>query len=134
MSKESTLLIIDDDANVRQFARLALEGPNRKIVESPSLLDGFHLLQEVQPSIILLDLGLPGQFDGFSFLEAIRKNPLYHKVMVAIVTGWDAKEDIERARRLGADAYLVKPLSAATLRETVTRLEGQHAAFKVESH
>ena len=131
MDSKTTILIVDDDFTMRKFVRLAIADDHRIIIEANNALDALHLVKQRSPAIVLLDLGLPGPHNGFTLLEALRKDPAYHKVMVAIISGWDQEEDVAQARRLGADAYLVKPLSPQRLVDTVNELELGHNNFSL---
>ncbi|SFF39627.1 response regulator [Spirosoma endophyticum] len=76
---------------------------------------------KAMPSLILLDLNMP-RLDGFEALQWLRKNPLYQATPVVILTTSEAQEDQQRARELGANEFITKPLDARALGETVTQL------------
>ncbi len=123
MTRKTTILIVDDDRDLRKFLRMALDNGGRVIHEANAAQDGLHRAREILPDIILLDIGLPGYFDGFMLNEALAREPALHGLKTVIVSGHDAAEDIDRAGRLGVDAYLVKPVSPRTLVELIERLE-----------
>ena len=88
--------------------------------------DGAALLEtlaqsESQPSLILLDLNMP-RLDGFEALQRLRQTPLYQTIPIVILTTSDARQDQQRARELGANDFITKPLDAQALGETVTQL------------
>jgi DNA-binding response OmpR family regulator len=62
-----------------------------------------------EPQAILLDLGLPGG-DGFCVLERLKHNTRLNRIPVIVVTGRDPREAEEKARSLGADGYVQKPV------------------------
>src|SRR6185369_17385567 len=76
------------------------------------------------PDIILLDLNMP-VMDGFGFLEAFRRLDLRGKdrVKVVIVTSSNSPDDIKRAKDLGANLYLTKPLEEVSLRKALMMTE-----------
>jgi CheY-like chemotaxis protein len=78
------------------------------------------------PDIILLDLNMP-IMDGFGFLEAFRRLDLPDKnqVKIIIVTSSDNKDDIKRAKDLGASQYLTKPLEEHSFRKALEISEAQ---------
>jgi len=123
MTHKTTLLIVDDDCDLRKFLRMALDNGRRAIHEADTALDGLHRARDTRPDIVLLDIGLPGHFDGFMLNEALTREPALHGLKTVIISGHDSAEDIGRAGRLGVDAYLVKPVSPRTLVELVERLE-----------
>lgn len=74
------------------------------------------------PGLILLDLKLPRR-SGFEVLEAVRRNEPTQATPVVVLTSSDQTSDIERAYRLGANAYLVKPVSRESLLAMVRTLD-----------
>ncbi|MCF8151677.1 MAG: response regulator [Burkholderiaceae bacterium] len=131
MTRKTTLLIVDDDRDLRKFLRMALDNGTRVIHEADTAQDGLHRARETVPDIILLDIGLPGYFDGFMLNEALAREPALHGLKTVIISGHDSAEDIGRAGRLGVDAYLVKPVSPRTLVELVERLESSLREMQV---
>jgi DNA-binding response OmpR family regulator len=116
MTRKTTILIVDDDDDLRKLLRLALDNGKRVIHEADTALGGL-------PDILLLDIGLPGSFDGFVLYQAMSREPAMWNVRTVIVSGHGALEDLTQAERLGVDAYVVKPFSPAKLVELVERLE-----------
>jgi len=131
MNAKTTILIIDDDFTMRKFLRLAIANDDRTVIEADNAIDALHLIKQYSPAIVLLDLGLLGDYSGFTLLDMLRNDPANHKIMVAIISGWNQEVDIARARRLGADSYLIKPVSVKKIVETVDELELGHNAFSV---
>lgn len=123
MSRKTSILIVDDDDDLRKLLRLSLDNGKRTIHEVDTAPGGLRLARATAPDILLLDIGLPGRFDGFSLCEALTREPEFRDIKVVIISGHDASEDFDRAGRLGVDAYLVKPFSPGTLVELVERLE-----------
>ena len=123
MTLRTTILIVDDDRDLRNFVRLSIDNGKRDIVEAKTALDGLHAANESSPDILLLDIGLPGHFNGFSLCEALLRDPRHHKLRVVVISGHGEAEDIEQAKRLGVVAYVVKPFSPATLVDLIDGLE-----------
>jgi CheY-like chemotaxis protein len=73
------------------------------------------------PTLVLLDLKLPRR-SGFEVLEALRAHPVLGKVIVVVLTSSNESVDIDRAYRLGANSYLVKPISPEAMSELVQAL------------
>ena len=123
MTLRTTILIVDDDRDLRNFIRLSIDNGKRDIVEAETALDGLHAANESPPDILLLDIGLPGHFNGFSLCEALSRDPRHNKLRVVVISGHGEAEDIEQAKRLGVVAYVVKPVSPATLVDLIDDLE-----------
>ncbi len=133
MSRKTTILIVDDDPDMRKLLRLSLENARREIHEVDTALGGLQMARDTLPDIVLLDIGLPGRFDGFSLCEALAREPALREIKVVIISGHNASEDLDRAGRLGVEAYLVKPLSPGTLLELVGQLETPSHGMRVVS-
>jgi len=119
------VLVVDDDPQVVNLMLRALETDVRgEKLELETAADGFEAglkIASFKPHLILLDLMMPG-LDGFKVCEQVKSNPETEHVKVLIVTGYGSEENIERALRLGADDYLLKPLDMEQLRERVRDL------------
>lgn len=119
----SRILIVDDDGDLRNFVRMSIDDGKRDIVEAETALGGLHAANESPPDILLLDIGLPGHFNGFSLCEALARDPRHHKLRVVVISGHGEAEDIEQAKRLGVVAYIVKPFSPTALVNLIEHLE-----------
>lgn len=111
MNAGKTILIIDDEVQIRRLLRLTLEAAGWKVREceegSAGLVEAAHL----KPEAIVLDLGLPGM-EG---LEVLRRLRSWTTVPVLILSVRDDETDKVAALDLGADDYLTKPFGAAEL-------------------
>lgn len=122
---KTTILIVDDDSDMRKMLRIALDNGKRTINETDTALGGLQLARRDLPDILLLDIGLPGNFDGFALRRAMNLDSALRHVKTVIISGYDQQENIDQANRVGVDAYLVKPFSISTLVELVERFDMQ---------
>lgn len=76
--------------------------------------DFFTTIDRFQPKLILLDLKLP-EIDGYSLLEQIKNKPELCKIPIIVVSAFAFKSDRERATKLGACRYFVKPVNLREL-------------------
>ena len=115
----SRLLLVEDDPNDVELIRLALD-PYPFVNQMDVVGDGeqalFYLFgqENIPPSrplprMILLDLKLP-KIDGIQVLEAIRRHPRTHKLVVVVMTSSAENQDIDLCYDLGVNSYIVKPL------------------------
>lgn len=106
-----SVLIIEDEASIRSFLRAYLESQDFLILEAKSGEKGLGLAAAHQPSLILVDLGLPGM-DG---LEVIRRVREWATMPILVLSASGKEHDKIAALDAGADDYLIKPFSVAEL-------------------
>ena len=75
------------------------------------------------PDIVLLDLNLPGQYDGFDVCQKLRADPSTRTVPVVVISAMDDDESRARATAAGATAYYTKPFSPIALLKEIDRLK-----------
>ncbi len=116
--KKKTVLIIEDEADVRNFASRVLELEGYRVLRAESGDEGLTLARENEVNLVLLDLRLHG-IDGWAVLEQMKIEPALSTIPVIVFTASAGLPHRERALRMGATDYLVKPLSAARLKGAV---------------
>ena len=116
-----TVLVIEDEANVRNFASRVLELEGYHVLQAGDGEEGIRLVRENPISLVLLDLRLP-KSNGWAVLEQIKSEPGLSAIPVIVFTASAGVSQRERALKMGADDYLVKPLSASRLRKAVARI------------
>ena len=119
-----TVLVIEDEADVRRFASRVLELEGYRVLQAEDGEEGLRLVRESQPALVLLDLRLPG-IDGWAVLEEIKSQPELSAIAVVVFSASAGAPQQEKALGMGAVDYLVKPLSAASLKEAVAGILGQ---------
>jgi CheY-like chemotaxis protein len=78
-----------------------------------------------RPDIVLLDLNLPGHYDGFEVCRRLRMDPTTREVPIVIISALDDAESREKAASAGATAYFTKPFSPIALLKEIETLKGQ---------
>ena len=116
-----TVLIVEDEAEVRHFAARVLELEGYSVLQTENSEEGIRLVRESQVALVLLDLRLPGR-DGWAMLEQMKGEPELSKIPVIVFTASAGVPQRERALSMGAADYLVKPMSSARLRKAVARV------------
>ena len=119
--KGKTVLIIEDDADIRNFAKRVLELEGYDVLQAETGREGLRLAREGKVNLVLLDLRLPDD-SGWVILEQIKSEPLISAVPVIVFTASIGEPQKERALGRGAADYLVKPLGANDLKNAVARV------------
>ena len=102
-----SVLVVEDDKFLRDLLSLKLKKEGFKVSEAFDGEEGLVKAHSGSPSIIILDLIIPGK-DGFAFLEEIKKDPNTASIPVIVLSNLGQREDIERAKALGAKDYMIK--------------------------
>jgi len=116
----NTILIIEDEAEVRNFAARVCELEGYRVLQAEHGEEGLRLARENRVALVLLDLRLP-RGDGWEVLKQLKSDPALSSIPVVMFTASAAVSQRSQALAAGAADYLVKPMSAASLKRTVTR-------------
>ncbi len=115
----STVLVVDDEPLFREVVADILTAAGHRVLVAGSVKEAIATLQVEKPAVILTDQMMP-DMDGLNLVHRLRADREWSQVRVIIVSAKATAEDFERARRAGADDYLVKPFSATELRAKVS--------------
>jgi CheY-like chemotaxis protein len=112
-----TILIADDERQIRALLRTVLETPDREFVEAADGTQALRIALERQPSLAILDWMMPG-LDGFEVAHQIRTSPHIAEVPIIVISaaGMPPKYLIDC---LKLHAYISKPMDLATLKGCV---------------
>jgi two-component system KDP operon response regulator KdpE len=111
MNAQNTIVVIDDEPQIRKVLSITLEAQDYKVIEAAKGKDGIVAVANYHPQLVILDLGLPDK-DGFSILSEIRT---WSSVPVIILSVRDSEDSIIKALDLGADDYVTKPFNTREL-------------------
>lgn len=106
-----TILIIDDETQIRRLLEITLSASGYKTIEATTGKEGLLMVASHQPSLIILDLGLP-DMDGIDVLKSLRE--WFYKPII-ILSVRNSEEDIVHALDKGANDYLSKPFRTGEL-------------------
>ena len=114
-----TVLIADDESSIRLLVHATIESDDYTVVEASDGAQAWMLAKQLKPSLVLLDVQMPGQ-SGLEVLRAIKADPHLKATRVILLTSKAQERDIEVGLIAGADFYLTKPFSPLDL---LTRVE-----------
>ena len=122
-AEEPLILVVDDDATVRELVVRHLERAGFAVVAARGGQEGLRLVRELRPAAVTLDIMMP-DLDGWTVLAAIKGDPALAAIPVVLMSIVDQKN---RGYALGAADYLVKPVDRTKLVETLTGICGSTA-------
>lgn len=102
------IVAIDDTHSILTFLRISLEALGAKFEGAATASGGIALCEQDRPDLVILDLGLPDH-DGFTILPKIKRIRKSQETPVIVLTVRREQECRDRAKDLGADAYVTKP-------------------------
>jgi CheY-like chemotaxis protein len=112
--KAGRVLIVDDDASVRLVCAVNLAAEGLQVLEAADGLDALEQARRERPGLVLTDVAMPG-LDGFELTERLRADERTHGMPVIFLSGEVGQVNAQRARALGAVAYLTKPFDPRAL-------------------
>ena len=111
LEKRTTVLIVDDEEEIRKMLNIFLDTVNYKVVEAESGKQAIRLAASVKPDLVLLDLGLP-DMDGKDVITSLRE---WTQMPIVILTVRSEDSEVATALNNGADDYVTKPFNAEVL-------------------
>jgi CheY-like chemotaxis protein len=123
-----SILVIDDDRNARDLIRRSLESEGHNVIVAASGDEGLVLARDTRPSLITLDIIMPGR-DGWSVLQELKDDPDLRDIPVIMVS---ISNDRKMGSALGAIDHLSKPVDRGKLKALVKRYSKKGRALVVE--
>ena len=111
MIPKSTILLIEDEENIRSFIATTLKNQNYKIITASSGTEGLHLSASLCPDLVLLDLGLP-DMDGMTVIKKLRE---WNSTPIIVISARSHEQEKAKALDGGADDYITKPFGTVEL-------------------
>jgi len=117
------ILVVDDQEDNRRILRDLLNANGFEVVEAETGEDAVAVAEAQTPSLILMDIQLPG-IDGYEATRRIKANPALSATPLIVVTSYALSGDDAKAFAAGADAYVSKPFSPRALLAKVREFLG----------
>ena len=114
------VLVVEDDKFLVNAYRVKFEKMGYEIKIALDGVEALEVLGKWRPDVVILDLVMP-KMDGYEFLEKMRAIPEYEKIPVLIASNLGQNEDLNKAKEMGANNYVIK--GNLSLSELVIKLE-----------
>lgn len=97
------LLVVEDQSEIRQLLRMTLEDDDLEIFECADAATGEILARQIMPDAIVLDVMMPGPFDGLELCRRLKADPTMSAMKVLMVSARGHRNDVLIGRQAGAD-------------------------------
>ena len=121
MAKKPTILLVDDDPDIREFVTFNLAKDGYNVVTAKDGAEGVEAVKKHRPDLVLLDVMMPGM-DGIEACEAIRTNPNIASTLIAFLSARGEDYSQVAGFDAGADDYITKPIRPKVLVSRVKAL------------
>jgi YesN/AraC family two-component response regulator len=131
VSKNSKVLIIESNEQLLNTLKEIFS----TIYDIRTAISGMHALAiatEFKPDLIILDILLTGEMDGFSLLRHLKKDAAFHDVPVIVISASDQEELMQLSLEIGANDYLTKPFSFSILRHKINSMLNLRNSIKAK--
>ena len=122
------VLVAEDDPSFSQILSSRLTRAGIEVVKAKDGEEALRVIRETKPDLILLDLILPGKYDGFEVLQKIQEDPTLDNRPIVIISNLGQESDIQRVKQLGAVEYFVK--AKTSIDDLIKKIGGILAAAK----
>jgi DNA-binding response OmpR family regulator len=121
MAENKTILVAEDEPDIRGLIRFSLEFIGLTVVEASNGVEAVELAAQVQPDLILLDVRMP-KLSGYEACEKLKEQESTKDVPVVFLSARGQETEIKAGLELGAEEYILKPFAPDQLQKRVTSL------------
>jgi DNA-binding response OmpR family regulator len=121
------ILIVEDSDSIRQMISTLVATRGHEVHAVSTGAKGIDAALANVPDVILLDLHLPGSFDGFDVCETLRGNEATRAVPIIVISALTDNESKQRALEKGANAYYTKPFSPTALLKELESIKSRES-------
>ena len=121
MNAPGSVLVVDDDGDVRALVVELLTRSGYHVSEAPNGREALKLLFEQRPDLVLLDISMP-KLDGLELTRRLRDDPDTRALRVVLLTALAQDTDVSEGLAAGADDYVRKPFSPQDLQDRIEAL------------
>lgn len=116
------ILIVEDNSDAARSLQMLLKLMGFDVDVAPDGLAGVKAARSLRPDVVMSDIGLPGEIDGYSLARMIRADNELSSIRLIAISGYGQQQDMDRSQQAGFDRHLVKPVDLAQLRSAIEAL------------
>ena len=117
---QKTVLVVEDKASLTQMLKFLFLSKGLKVEVAFTGREALEKAGSIVPDLILLDIMMP-QMDGFEVLDKLKEEEATSRIPVIMLTARRSREDMQKAKELGAVEYITKPFKAVEVVDKVLR-------------
>jgi two-component system chemotaxis response regulator CheY len=115
------ILTIDDSKTMRDMLMLTLSSNGFEVLQAVDGLDGLDVLGRETVDVVITDINMP-KLDGYGVIQHMRERPEYDDLPILVLTTESDQEKKERARKLGATGFIIKPFNPTGLVDVLRKV------------
>ncbi len=115
------ILTIDDSKTMRDMLMLTLSNNGFEVLQAVDGLDGLDVLGRETVDVVITDINMP-KLDGYGVIQHMRERPEYDDLPILVLTTESDNEKKERARKLGATGFIIKPFNPTSLVDVLRKV------------
>lgn len=119
------ILVIEDNEDSAEVLQTFLEINGHDITVKNNAREGLEAAQQTVPDVIICDISLSGELDGYDVAEAIRRREELKSIFLIALSGFGRPEDKEKSKSAGFDEHLTKPTDFDRLIELINSYDGR---------
>lgn len=119
--KQKTILVVEDEENIRKIITLYLENWGFDCIAAENGENAIKTARNKNPDLIISDITIPG-IDGLNLCRILKKDPRTKSIPIILLTGSGKPSDVDQGFLSGTDAYILKPVNWDQLRSKISSL------------
>lgn len=119
-----TIVVVDDDRDIRMILRANLEDEGYAVLEAGGGREALEIIKESDPDLVVLDIMMP-EVDGYDVLQELRSTPEFADLPVVLLTARRQESDVWEGWSAGADYYITKPFKMDELLKFIRYIFGE---------
>lgn len=121
---KKTIVVVDDDQDIRMLLKANLEDEGYEVMEAPGGREAIDMIKHNETDLVVLDIMMP-EVDGYDVLQELRSKPEHAELPVVLLTARRQESDVWEGWSAGADYYITKPFKMRELIQFIRYIFGE---------